>query len=215
MSFTFYEHKEIAEGAHALISPSRHILKPNYTKEQFDNYILACYSTRIGTSIHELAAKLINNKIKVNKAEASKMITLKLLDDGIPRNVFDADNYVDTFVPYVKDAIGFDMSAEKVLKYSRYAFGTTDAIRYNDSKHQLRIHDLKTGKMPASLDQLVAYAALFFLEYKIKVGDVSTEIRIYQNGEILSGFPTASDILPIMDQIVTLNAYFEKNYGEG
>lgn len=214
MSFQFYNHPEIAEGAHALISPSRHILKPTYTKEQFDNYIASSYSTRIGTSIHELAAKLITAKIKVNKSEAVKMIMLKLIDDGIPRKVFDAENYVDTFVPYVKDAIGYDMVSEKVLKYSRYAFGTTDAIRYNESKHYLRIHDLKTGKIPASLDQLVAYAALFFLEYKLKPGEITTEIRIYQNGEIITGLPTASDIVPVMDQIKTLNDYFIKNYGE-
>jgi hypothetical protein len=215
MSFFFYEHPEIPEGSHALISPSRHILKPNYTFTQFDNYIAASYATRIGTSIHELAAQLISAQIKVNKSEAYKMITLKLISDKIPRRVFDASNYVDTFVPYVKDAIGFGMEAEKVLKYSRYAFGTTDAIRFNDSKHYLRIHDLKTGKTPAPLDQLVAYAALFFLEYKIKPGEVTTEIRIYQNGEVVTGFPAASDILPVMDQITRLNDYFVKNYGEG
>ena len=215
MSFQFYNHPEIAEGAHALISPSRHILKSNYTKEQFDNYILACYSTRIGTSIHELAAKLINARIKVTKSEASKMITLKLIEDGIPRRVFDADQYVDTFVPYVKDAIGYDMQAEQVLKYSRYAFGTADSIRFNEQKKFLRIHDLKTGKMTATLDQLVSYAALFFLEYKIKPGEVTTEIRIYQNGEVVTGLPTASDILPIMDQIISLSDYYSKNYGEG
>jgi hypothetical protein len=215
MSFFFFEHPEVPEGSHALISPSRHILKPNYTIAQFENYISANYATRIGTSIHELAAQLISAQIKVTKSEAYKMITLKLLNDKVPRKVFDATNYVDTFVPYVKDAIGFEMEAEKILKYSRYAFGTTDAIRFNESKNYLRIHDLKTGKTPASLDQLVAYAALFFLEYKIKPGDVTTEIRIYQNGEIISGFPTASDILPIMDQIVTLNKFFEENYGEG
>lgn len=214
MSFQFYNHPEIPEGSHALISPSRHILKQNYTREQFDNYISSCYSTRIGTSIHELAAKLIDAKLKVNKSEAAKMITLKLIDDGIPRRVFNAENYVDTFVPYVKDAIGYDMTAEQILKYSRYAFGTADAIRYNESKKYLRIHDLKTGKMPASLDQLVAYAALFFLEYKLKPGEVTTEIRIYQNGEIVTGLPTAPDILPIMDQIRSLNEYFMKNYGE-
>ena len=53
--------------------------------------------------------------------------------------------------------------------------------------------------MTATLDQLVSYAALFFLEYKIKPGEVTTEIRIYQNGEVVTGLPTASDILPIMD----------------
>lgn len=215
MSFFFYEHPEVPEGSHALISPSRHILKPNYSTAQFENYISSTYATRIGTSIHELAAQLISAQIKVNKTEAHKMITLKLINDKIPRRVFDASNYVDTFVPYVKDAIGFEMQPEKILKYSRWAYGTTDAIRYNESKHYLRVHDLKTGKIPATLDQLVAYAALFFLEYKIKPGEVTTEIRIYQNGEIISGFPTTTDILPVMDQIVMLNDYFEKNYGEG
>lgn len=213
MSFIMHSHPEISEGSHAIISPSRHITRPDYSLDQFDNYILSSYAARIGTSIHELAAQLIKAKIKVNKSEAFKMIELKLFNDGIPRALIQPVQCCDTFIAYVKDAIGFDMDPEVVLKYSRFAFGTTDAIRYNEKKNYLRIHDLKTGKQQAPLDQLVSYAALFFLEYHIKPGDVTTEIRIYQNGEVVTGFPTATDILPVMDQIVTLNNYFEQNFG--
>lgn len=213
MSFIMHSHPEISEGSHAIISPSRHITRPDYSLDQFDNYISSSYAARIGTSIHELAAQLIKAKIKVNKSEAFKMIELKLFNDGIPRPLIQPVQYCDTFIAYVKDAIGFDMDPEVVLKYSRFAFGTTDAIRYNEKKNYLRIHDLKTGKQQAPLDQLVSYAALFFLEYHIKPGDVTTEIRIYQNGEVVTGFPTATDILPVMDQIVTLNNYFEQNFG--
>lgn len=215
MAFKFNDHPEIAEGMHAIISPSRHILKENYSNSQFDNYIRASYSTTIGTSIHALAADLISARINVDEKEASKFITLKLYKSNIPRNVFDADSYVDTFVPYVKDAIGFDMHPEQVLKYSKFAFGTADAIRWNQTKKELRIHDLKTGKMPAQLDQLVDYAALFFLEYHVDPKDVKIELRIYQNGEILTGLPDGvKDVLPIMKKIVALNKYFEKNYQE-
>lgn len=210
--FKFYNHPEVKEGAHAIISPSRHILKQGYTTEQFDNYIRSTYSTVIGTSIHELASELIKARIRVGNKEAVKMIDLKLYNDGIPRSVYDANNYIPTFVPFVKDAIGFDMQSEQVLKYSDFAFGTADAIKFSNSKGELRIHDLKTGKIPANIDQLVSYAALFFLEYHLKPGDVKTTCCIYQNGEIVTALPQASDILPIMDQIRTLNDYYERKY---
>lgn len=213
--FKFNNHPEVREGAHAIISPSRHILKPDYTTDQFDNYIRSTYSTVIGTSIHELASDLIKARIRITPKEAQKMIELKLWQSRIPRNVYDANNYISTLVPFVKDAIGYDMESEQVLKYSDFAFGTADAIRFNNAKGELRIHDLKTGKIPASLDQLVSYAALFFLEYHLKPGDFKVTLCIYQGGEILTGLPTAPDILPIMDQIKTLNAYYERKYRDG
>lgn len=210
--FIFYSHPEVKEDMHALISPSRHIIKPDYSNEQFENYIRSSYATTIGTSIHELAADLISARIRVTPKEAQKMIDLKLFQDKIPRNIYDPSNYVSTFVPYVKDAIGWDMQAEQVLKYSDYAFGTADAIRFNPVKGELRIHDLKTGKTPASLDQLVAYAALFFLEYHIKPGDVEITLCIYQNGEILTGEPKAPDIVPVMNKIIALDKYYQSNF---
>ena len=52
------------------------------------------------------------------------------------------------------------------------------------------------------MEQLEIYAALFCLEYKIKPGEIKIELRIYQNDDILVHYPTAEDIVPIMDKIV-------------
>ena len=106
------------------------------------------------------------------------------------------------------------MDTEVVLYYSDRFFGTADAISFRN--RELRIHDLKTGKIPAHMEQLEIYAALFCLEYKIKPGDIDIELRIYQNDDILCHNPTAEDILPIMDKIVHLDKILEKqDYQEG
>ena len=60
------------------------------------------------------------------------------------------------------------------------------------------------------MEQLEIYAALFCLEYKKKPGDIDMELRIYQNNEILIHHPSADDILPIMDKIVTFDKIIEK-----
>ena len=113
-----------------------------------------------------------------------------------------------TLYEYVNDAIGFKMATEVVLFYTDRFFGTADAISFWDGK--LRIHDLKTGKTPAHMEQLEIYAALFCLEYGIKPGDIDIELRIYQNDEILYHKPTAEDIAPIMDKIIHSNKLLEK-----
>lgn len=138
----------------------------------------------LGTRIHAWAKETIDLGIKMPR-------TKKTLDN------------------YVNDAIGFKMDTEVVLYYSDYFFGTADAISFR--KNILRIHDLKTGKKPAKMDQLEIYAALFCLEYKVKPGDIEIELRIYQNDEVLCHKPTAEDILPIMDRIVHYNKLLEKN----
>ena len=91
------------------------------------------------------------------------------------------------------------MDTEVVLFYSPRFFGTADAICFRQG--MLRIHDLKTGKIPAKMEQLEIYAALFCLEYNIKPGDIKMELRIYQNEEVVVHKPTAEDILPVMDKI--------------
>jgi len=108
-----------------------------------------------------------------------------------------------TIYNYVNDAIGFKMSTEVVLFYSPYFFGTADSISFRNNF--LRIHDLKTGTTPVHMEQLLIYAALFCLEYKIKPGEIQIECRIYQNDDILVANPTAEDIVPIMDKIIHLN----------
>ena len=137
----------------------------------------------MGTRLHEWAKKTIDLGLKQPRSKK-------------------------TIYSYVNDAIGFKMDTEVVLFYSERFFGTADAISFRDGL--LRIHDLKTGKIPAHIEQLEVYAALFCLEYKVKPGDIDMELRIYQNDEILYHNPTAEDIILIMDKIVHLNKLLEK-----
>ena len=132
---------------------------------------------------------------------------LYLLDNKVPRSVIDVERYLENFVAYVNDAIGFGMRPEQVLKYSENAFGTADAILFNEKKNFLRIHDYKSGVTQPSLHQLEIYAALFCLEYHIKPKDISIELRIYWNGEVITGLPTAADIVPVMDKIITFDKF--------
>lgn len=109
---------------------------------------------------------------------------------------------------YVNDAIGFKMKPEQVLFYSENCYGTTDAIAFRNGL--LRIHDLKTGITPAHMEQLEIYAALFCLEYKIKPSDIEMELRLYQKNEVLFHNPTAEDIVPITDKIITFDKVINK-----
>lgn len=206
----WYDHsKDVLPGSHAILSPSSYSWL-NYDEEKLFNVLQARWANTIGTYLHELAAKLVKNKITVNKTEARKMIQLYLLEKDVPRSFIDPNRYVDTFTTYVKDCIGFDMVPEQTLKYSEYAFGTTDAINFNEKKSQLKVFDLKTGTTQPSIHQLEIYAAYFMLEYHIKPKDISTELRIYWQGDIIVGEPTPSIILPIMDQIIRLDEFMQK-----
>ena len=170
------------EGLHAPFSPSQSSwLRYN------DEKALEVYANRkaseIGTKLHQWAKDTIDLGIKQPRSKK-------------------------TLYAYVNDAIGFKMSTEVVLFYSKRFFGTADSISFRNGV--LRIHDLKTGKIPAHMEQLEIYAALFCLEYKVKPGDIEMELRIYQNDEILYHNPTAEDILPIMDKIVHLDKLLDR-----
>ena len=110
------------------------------------------------------------------------------------------DRLYNNFMNYVNDAIGFKLTPEQPLYYSPYCFGTADAISFRNNL--LRIHDYKSGTHPAKIEQLLVYAALFCLEYHVKPGEIDTELRIYQNDEILHHEPTAEEILETMDCII-------------
>lgn len=110
-----------------------------------------------------------------------------------------------TLCKYINDAIGFRMSPEVLLYYSENCFGTADAIRYDEKEHFLRIHDLKTGRIKAHMEQLLIYAALFCLDYDIKPGDIDCELRIYQNDEIEVYEPTTEEISHIMSKIISFD----------
>lgn len=152
-------------------------------------------ATQLGTRLHALAAEHI--ELGLNMPDTNK-----------------------TFDKYVNDAIGFRMSPEVQLYYSENCYGTTDAISFTNNVHKskkyfLRIHDLKTGVTPASLHQLEIYAALFFLEYKIRPEDTEIELRLYQNDEVLIGKPKTKDIKPIMNKIILFDKVIEKIKLEG
>ena len=177
----FVQHRNL-EGLHAPFSPSQ----PSWLRYD-DQKALEVYDNRkaseMGTILHQWAKTTIDLGIKQPRSKK-------------------------TIYSYVNDAIGYRMNTEVVLYYSDRFFGTADAISFRNNF--LRIHDLKTGKMPAKMEQLEVYAALFCLEYKVKPKDIEMELRIYQNDEILYHNPTAEDIVPVMDKIVHLDKLLEK-----
>lgn len=178
----FNIHKNL-EGLHAPFSASQ-----SSWLRYDDDKVIEVYknkmAARMGTELHEWARKTIELGIKQPRSKK-------------------------TLYSYVNDAIGFKMKPEVVLKYSNKFFGTADAICFRNNI--LRIHDLKTGKTPVHIEQLLVYAALFCLEYKreINFDALEIELRIYQNDEIIHHEPTMEEILPIMDKIVRLNSLLE------
>ena len=151
----FMKHFEL-EGKHAFLGASNYHWI-NYDSDKIINTYMRRQATLKGTALHELAAKLIELGQKLPKSKK----TLNM---------------------YVNDAIGFKMKPEQVLYYSNNCFGTADAISFRNNI--LRIHDLKTGFTPAHMEQLLIYAALFCLEYKVKPSEIQFELRIYQNDEM-------------------------------
>lgn len=175
------------EGLHAPFSASQsHWLR--YDDDKVVETYLNKKAAQMGTRLHAWAKDTIDLGIKQPKSKK-------------------------TIYAYVNDAIGFKMDTEVVLFYSERFFGTADSISFKNNL--LRIHDLKTGKTPVHMEQLMVYAALFCLEYKVKPGTIEMELRIYQNDEVLIHNPTADEILPIMDKIVHLNKLLEKIDEEG
>lgn len=185
MRFTFNPHPKL-QGLHAPYSPSQSSWL-RYDDEKLVNVHRKKKSAAMGTRIHEWAKETIDLGIK--QPDSNK-----------------------TIYAYINDAIGFRMKTEVVLYYSDRFFGTADTISFReiDGRGFLRIHDLKTGEHPASMEQLRVYAALFCLEYGIRPGDIDFELRIYQNDEVVTRNPTAEDIAPIMDKIVHADKILEK-----
>lgn len=193
----FDQHSNL-RGKHAFLTPSQpHWLR--YSSDQLFQKYAGNYATSMGTSLHELAETLISNSLKLKKGDSLTVLS-HLLSDGIPRNTIDMDRIYSNFMVYVNDAIRYKLTPEQILYYSNYCFGTADAISFRDNF--LRIHDYKSGTTPAKMEQLLVYAALFCLEYKVKPGEIEVELRIYQNDEIIYHNPQADEIVPVMDIIV-------------
>lgn len=201
-----FEQHDKLKGKHAFLSPSQpHWL--NYSDDQLYQRYISGYSQAMGTSLHALAETLIANGLKLKKGDKLTVLS-HLLSDGIPREVIDMDRIYNNFMTYVNDGVGFRLTPEQILYYSDACFGTADCISFKNNF--LRIHDYKSGTTPAKMEQLMTYAALFCLEYKVKPGEIETELRIYQNDEIIICNPTAEDILPIMDVIIRFSKRIEE-----
>lgn len=170
------------EGQHAFLGASKYHWI-NYSEDKVAESYSRFLATQKGTQLHEFAAQCIRLGQKLPKSKK-------------------------TLNAYVNDAIGFKMTPEQILFYSDNCFGTADAIAFRGDL--LRIHDLKTGAIPAHMEQLEVYAALFCLEYKVKPADIRMELRLYQSDDILVANPTVEDIAPIMDKIITFDKIINK-----
>lgn len=170
------------EGKHAFLGASQyHWL--NYDEDKLVNVYSNYMARQRGTVLHDFAAQCIE------------------LGQKLPRSK-------KTLNMYVNDAIGYKMTPEQILYYSDNCFGTADTISFRNGK--LRIHDLKTGVIPAHMEQLMIYTALFCLEYKVKPAEIDIELRIYQSDEVIYHEPTAEEIFPIMEKIVAFDKVINK-----
>lgn len=177
----FNNHSNL-EGQHAFLSASKYHWI-NYDDAKVADVYARALAVQRGTILHDFACQCIR------------------LGQRLPRSQ-------KTLNLYVNDAISYRMTPEQILFYSDNCFGTADTIAFRDGI--LRIHDLKTGEIPAHMEQLEIYAALFCLEYRVRPSDIEIELRLYQNNEILYHTPTAEDVVPIMDKIVAFDKIIRK-----
>lgn len=177
----FKKHSELKDMHSFLSASSYHWI--NYDVEKLKERYRNELAKAKGTILHNFASQCI-------------LLGQKLPDNQKTLNMF------------VNDAIGFKMESEQILYYSEFAFGTADAISFRNN--MLRIHDLKTGKEPASIKQLLVYAAYFCLEYNHKPSEIDIELRIYQNDDVIVYVPAVDEIVPIMDTIITFDKELHK-----
>jgi len=170
------------EGQHAFLGASKYHWI-NYDEKKVAEVYSRHLATQKGTMLHDFAAQCIR------------------LGQKLPRSQ-------KTLNMYVNDAIGYKMTPEQVLYFSENCFGTADAIAFRNGL--LRIHDYKSGVTPANMAQLEIYAALFCLEYKTKPADIEIELRLYQSDEILFHTPTAEELVPIIDKIISFDRVITK-----
>lgn len=208
----YNDHSKL-EGKHAFLGASKNSWLNKDEEQILDSYARQ-YVKEIGTALHDIARKHIKHKIKMTKASKREIMLALVEDYHIPEIAIDRgidfDGVFENLVIYVNDAIGYRMVPEQILYYSDLCFGTADGISDINTvllKKELKIFDLKTGVAPVHIEQLLIYAALFCLEYDMRPGELDIELRIYQTqkDEVACMHPTAEDIVPIMDKIVSIN----------
>lgn len=169
-------------GQHAFLGASKYHWI-NYDDAKIAAVFNSYMAKEKGTELHEFAAQCIR------------------LGQKLPRSK-------KTLNMYVNDAIGFRMTPEQILYYSDNCFGTADAISFRNNF--LRIHDFKSGVIQAHMEQLMIYAALFCLEYRVNPADIDIELRIYQSDDVEVYQPEAETIEQIMQRIVTADKIISK-----
>ena len=177
----FNRHPEI-EGKHAFLSPSKfHWIR--YDEAKITDLYRNFHAAEEGTKLHDFAAHCIRMGEKLQK----KKRTLNM---------------------YVNDAIDYEMTPELPLYFSRNCFGTTDALAFKNGI--LRIHDFKSGIVPAHEEQLYIYSALFCLEYDVAPEDIEIINRIYQSNDIAEYRPEGGVIRNIMQKTIRYDAIIEE-----
>lgn len=162
-------------GKHAFLSPSNyHWL--DYDEDKLRRVYFEKQQAALGDKKHAFAQQAI--ELKVKQAENGT-----------------------TLSRYINDVIGFRMFPEVPLYYTDDCFGTADALGIRDNI--LRIFDLKTGVTPASMKQLLIYAALFFLQYSrlFDPREVRVILRIYQSDDFVELEPDVAELLMVIEQV--------------
>lgn len=174
----FHRHSDELEGSHSFMSPSNPAWL-RYDDQKLERRFVEHLAHIRGTREHKFAAEAIGLGHRM---------------EDIPK----------TLNMYVNDSIGWRLKPEVFLYWSPFCYGTADAIGFLERDMLLRISDLKTGKTPATMDQLVSYAALFCLEYEYpKPWELEIELRIYQSNKIKLVIPDPDEVFHAMDRILT------------
>lgn len=169
-------------GEHAFLSPSNYHWI-NYTPNRLAERWTSAQASAWGVYQHEYAME----EIKAGRLS----------------------DHTGTLGMYINDCIRHRMVTEQMLFYSENCFGTADAISFRYNK--LRISDLKTGLIKASVRQLEVYAALFCLEYDKDPFELSgIELRIYQDDECQIFDADPEDIFFIMEKIQEFDKQIEQ-----
>ncbi len=202
----WHDHSDL-EGLHAFLSPSKQTWI-NYDFEKLEAAYTNSWATTIGTVLHAFAERRILRKKRItNKSKES--IEDFMYENGIPEKLIDIEQYFENLAAFVNDAIGFRMRPEQGLKISDDCFGHADAISYDERKKILRISDFKSGKTEPSMNQLLIYAALFFIEYSkelgIRLSDLKVELRIYYQGQIIYYEPEEDVMAHMVDVVLCKN----------
>lgn len=176
----FNRHSALAD-RHAFLSPSGKSWV-NYDLDKLERRFHTIQAARRGVELHEYAQMAI--RLRQRAPEAPTTLNM-----------------------YINDAIGYRLVPEQSLYFSDRCFGTADACGFRDGV--FRVFDLKTGEIVADITQLKIYCAIFCHEYKFNPYDITMEMRIYQNDDVVIETADPTEILQIMTTIVEFDKHLQ------